>query len=242
MAFWTMHFFILGNLVLLAGEGSPDAGAESGTHERGADEYPEILEGLAACKDGGTDGTCGVDGSAGEVDAHEVYQNQRQTDGQTCEVACADLAVGGAKHYEYEDEGCDDLNEECTPGAAGIGYAVGAETAGEVGCGDNVHECEQQGAGHDAADDLAAPVAEGIFPAHAAGQGDCQGDGGIDVASADAADGVGHGDDCKTEGDGCPYYSCGSVAAEEHCGAATEKSQHEGADAFSKVLFHDSKN
>ena len=165
-------------------------------------------------------------------------EDQAEADCKSCGLAGSLLGVGGAEHYEDEDEGCNHLYEASAPRAAGIGYAVASKGAGEIGSCNHIGEEEEQGAGDDAADDLAAPVAASVFPAHASAEGYAEGDGGIDVAAGDFTDRVGHGHYGQTECDGGTYYSCGSGAAEEHCGSAAEEREHERADAFCKVLFH----
>ena len=52
---------------------------------------------------------------------------------------------------------------------AGIGNSVGAEGLGQVRCGDGLGEQEKEGACDQCADDLSAPIAEGVFPTHSAG-------------------------------------------------------------------------
>ena len=168
-------------------------------------------------------------------------EDQGQTDGQAGEVAGAFLGIGGAQHHEDEEERGDAFDEECAADAAGIGDTVGAE-AGRIAHGarsarrlDDQHE---HGTGEDTADDLADPVADRFFPRHAARKGDAEGNGRIDVAAGDAADGVGHGHHGKTESDGGADDAGGVTAAQPHGGAATQERQDERSDAFCKVLFH----
>ena len=104
--------------------------------------------------------------------------------------------------------------------------------------GDYLGEQKKHCTCDDTADELADPVADGVLPGHAAGKGHAEGDGRIDVASADAADGIGHCDHGKTEGDCGTDNAGGRVAAEEHCGSAAQERQYERSDAFCKVLFH----
>ena len=154
----------VGLFLLLRSEGSPNTGTQGAAHERGAYEYPEVLEGLAAGEDGGADGTGRVDGGTGQVDADQVHQHEGQTDGKTGEVARTDFAVRGSEDDEDEQEGSDDFHEERTARAAGIGDTVRAETAGQIRSGNDLGEKEKDGTGDDGADDLTAPVAAGMPP------------------------------------------------------------------------------
>ena len=180
----------------------------------------------------------GVHRGAGQVDAHKVDKDEGKADGESCKVAGADFAVGRAEDDEDEDEGRDDFHEEGAAEASGVSHAVGAEGTGQVrGC-DDLGQEEEHRAGDDAAEDLADPVAAGVLPAHAAGDRDGEGNGRVDVASADAADGVGHGDDGEAESDCGADDTCRGCAAEEHGSPAAQKRQDEGPDALSDVLFH----
>ena len=58
-------------------------------------------------------------------------------------------------------------------------------------------------------------------------------DGGVDVASADVADGVSHGDDSHTESKSSTYYRSGIVTAvKTYSCAAAEKNEHHCAHHF----------
>ena len=230
--------------LLLGSDSLPGACCKCTAKERSADEYPEVLEGCTACEDCRADGTCGVHGSTGEVDAHQVDEDEAEADCKACRLSCTELGISCTKDYQHEDEGCYNLYEACTPYAAGSGDAVCAETCGictqECHTG-LIHEfCKQQkeSTGDDAADYLTYPVATGVFPAHAAAQGNAQGDGGIDVAAAYFTDGVCHCNDGKTKSDCGGEESGGSAATYKHCGSAAKECKNERSYAFSDVLFH----
>ncbi len=172
-------------------------------------------------------------------------QDEAQTDSEACQVACTDFAVSCAEHYKHEEECGDDFHQECPADSSGIGHSVGAEALGAAhcaGCSSNVDDKEQEGAGDDTADELADPVAASVFPAHTAGESYAKGDSRIDVAAADAADGVGHGNYGKTEGDGGADDAGSITTSKEHCSSATKESQDECAQTFSKILFHKLEN
>ena len=114
--------------VLCRSECAPYDCTQCTTAERGYDKHPEVLEGLAAGEEGGADGTGGVDGSPGKVDAHEVDQDKAETDCETGEIACSNLAVSGTEDHEDEQEGGDDLDKECTTDTTGSGNTVATKT------------------------------------------------------------------------------------------------------------------
>ena len=223
---------------LLRGDTLPGACGKCTAKERGADEYPEVLKGFTAGEDGGADGTGGVHGSTGEVDAHQVDENEAETDCKACGFACAILGICCTKNNQDKDEGSNDLNKACAPYATGIGDAVGAKTAGKIRSGNNLGKQKQQSTGNDTADNLANPIAASIFPTHASAEGNAQGDGRIDVAAADFANGICHGNYGKTECNSGSNYTCRSVATKEHGSPATKECKNERSYHFSDVLFH----
>lgn len=112
----------------LAAESFPHEGRQNGTHERSTDEHPEVAKNLAASEESRSDGTSRVDGGTGQVDADEVDENQRQTDGETGEVASTHFAVSSAQHHQDKEERGNDLHEEGTASTASVGHTIGAET------------------------------------------------------------------------------------------------------------------
>ena len=223
---------------LLGRECLPAEGAQNGTDKRRADEYPDVFEGLAAGEDCGTERTGGVDRSAGEVDADKVHQDEAEADGESGEVAGSDFAVSGAEDDQHEKEGCYYFHKDGAPGTASVGYAIGAEASGQVRCADYACYGKEKRACDDTADELSYPVAAGVLPTHTAGEGYAEGNGGIDVATADAADGVCHGYDGKAERYRSADYAGRSVTTEEHRCPASQESENESAQALSKILFH----
>ena len=139
-----------------------------------------------------------------------MHEDEGQTDGETGEVTRTELAVGGAQHHEHEDEGGDDLHEASAPRTAGMCHSVCSETIETCShtsiChsgirGGYMGKCKQTSTSEDTADELADPIDAGLFPGHTAGKRHREGDGGVDVATGDAADGVGHSDHGETESD-----------------------------------------
>ena len=227
--------------LLLGSDCTPYACAQCTANERGYDEHPEVLEGLSAYEESGAYGTGGVHGSTGQVDAHQVNEHQGETDGYACVVACTNLGSGGTENYEHEDEGGNALYEECTAYASGIGDGVGAEACRVTHCaGSSGHldDEEEYGCTEYTAYNLAYPISAGILPAHTAGESYAEGDGGIDVATGDAADGVCHGNYGEAECEGCAHYACGVTATEEYCCTAAKECENHCSYTLSNVLFH----
>ena len=221
-------------LLAFAAKAAPYECRKGATHERGADEDPDILESLTADKERGTEGTGRVDGCAGQVDADEMDQDQGQTDGKTGEIAGAFLLIRRAEDDHNEDEGRDHFDEDTGPRTVDAREAVRAAHF-EVADGADPGEDRRT---DDTADELADPVAAGILPAHASRKDDTERDGRVDVATGDTADGIGHGDNRKTESNGRTDDSGRSAAAQEDGSAAAEQGQDRGTDTFSNVLFH----
>ncbi len=229
----------MSGLLLVAGEAFPHEGGEGRTDHGSYDEHPHIGKSLTTGEQRRSEGTGGVDGSSGEVDADQVDEDQGQTDGETGEVACTELAVGGAENHEHEDEGGDDLHEASAPNTAGVSHAIATEThhafgdAFSTGSHD-VDESQQASTSEDAAYELADPVDAGLFPGHAAGKRHCEGDGRVDVATRDAADGVGHSDYRETESDGRAHYTSRGGTTQEHSRSAAQQGENERSNQFSE--------
>ena len=224
--------FFLALAAAFTADERPNASGYGCTYERGNDEYPEVRQGLAAFEESGADGAGGIHAGAGVVDTHEVDENEGETDGQTGKVVGGTVGLrGGAEHYEHEDECQEAFNDETVQLAGSAGVGAGGGTLGQTRRGG--YEQIEGGSGEDGADDLAYDVTASVLTAHAAAEEHAEGDGGIDVASADAADGIGHGYYGKTEGYGCTYYGSrvGTAIQTNGC-TATEEREHECAYQF----------
>ena len=212
-------------LFFVASKSLPHECGESSTNHGSHDEDPNIGKSLTASEDCRSEGTGRVDGGAGEVDADEVHEDEGQTDGETGEVARTEFAVGGTQYHEHEDEGGDDLHEASAPDAAGVSHAIAAETPHAVSDAfssrsHDVDERQQASTSKDTADELADPVDAGLFPGHTAGKRHREGDGGVDVATGDAADGVGHSDHGETESNSRAHDTSRSGTTQEHSRSA----------------------
>ena len=205
---------------------------ERAAYQRSNDEYPHRAQCLAALEDRGTEGTSGVDGGTGEVDAEDVYQRQGQTDDQTRELLIL-LLRGNAQDDQDEDEGQDALDDQGGQDLS-VEQAVGAEAL--VKADQRAEDRRARGSARELSDD----VQEEVLDAHAARQQYADGDSRVDVAAGDVADGVRHRDDDQTERQSgqhvCRVRLIG--AAQYGRGAAGEEYQHEGADELSDEFFH----
>ena len=222
---------LLSTLLAVAAYEAPDAGGEGSTYEGTYDEYPELLEGLTTFEDGGSDGACGVDAGARVVDAYEVDEHEAQADGEASELTGALLLIGRTEDNEDEDHGEDDLSYEAAENRAAAGIGTGRGTLGEIGVGG--YESVEEGAADEGADNLEDHVHGGVLTADALGEEAAEGDGGVDVATADATDGVGHSYYGKAEGEGGAHYAGGVTTTGEADGrAATHENEDGRADHF----------
>ena len=70
-----------GKILFLAINDLPAGGCYDSADEGANDKYPELCKSLASFEEGRTDASGGVDASASVVDAYQVDENERQTDG-----------------------------------------------------------------------------------------------------------------------------------------------------------------
>jgi hypothetical protein len=147
------------------------------------------------------------------MDAHKVDQHEAETDGKAGKLASALLCISGAKYYEHEDEGEHSLNDEacqlaaCT--CAAVGSCEGAAKLGGSDAGDGI----EYGSGDDGTDYLEYDVAYGILSTDTLGEKATDSDGGVNVASAYATDGVSHGYYSKAKSHCSAHNGCGVNAA-----------------------------
>ena len=224
-------------LAFLAGlDNFPEDCCYEGAYEGTYDEYPNICQSFAACKDGGTNGTSGVNTCACEVDAYKMDEYQGKTDGETCKACrCAVRLMRGSKHYKHEECSQNSLYNESH-------YNIVVATCNAVSskAAFSAIEINQKCSCEDTANDLSAHITAAVLEADATCAEATQSDGRIDVATRDAANGIGHGNYRETKGNGRSNY-CGCVCfcttKTDSCTAAQE-CQYKRTDAFSNVLFH----
>ena len=211
----------------------PDDRGDDRAGQRRGDEDPEVGHGGSLGEEGGAEAAGGVDAGAREVDAENVDQDERQTDGEAGELIVAGLG-GDAEDRQHERGGEHGLDGEAFHHVAAI-QRIGAEAAVPAA------EVAEQGRAGRGAGELGDHVADKVAEAHAAGQQHAQRDGGIDVAAGNVADGIGHGDDRQAERQRRAQIGgvdLRAVAAQHDGRAAAEKHEHERADKFSEILFH----
>ena len=213
-------------LIAVATDASPDASSADGTYEGTYDEDPEVGESCTTLEDSGSDRTSGVDAGAGVAYADEVHKHERETDSEACEVASTLLGIGGAEDDKDEDAGEDNLSQESAEDGDTLLQVVGTR-AFDSGVGSE--QPEQSGA-DESADDLENHVHASVLTRDALREEAAQGDSGVDVATADAADGVSHSDDCEAEGECCGCYACRLTTSDAGCYAATH--EHENHRAY----------
>ena len=101
-----------------------------------------------------------------------------------------------------------------------------------------VEDVDQQGA-HEAAQHLGNDVAEDLAPGELAGDGEAQGDGGIEVCAGDRAgnEHAHHHGEAPREGNHDPTaaFRLGLVEGTGGADAVTEEHQDQGADEFKNV-------
>lgn len=223
--------------LLVATDNTPDASSKGSTYEWTNDEDPKLLEGSATLEESWTDGTGWVDRSAGVTDAYEVNQDERQADGKTSQIASTLLSVGRAKNNENEDHGENNLSEEAAHDAYTILASIGASALQTVDT--TSHGCEY-GSCEYSTDNLEYHIHASVLTRDTLGEEAAEGDSWVDVAARNAADGISHSNNRETEGyrgadDGLRIEIC---TAKADGSTAAKKGEHEGADHFSKILFH----
>ena len=153
-------------------------------------------------------------------------QGQGAADDQARDIAVF-LLGGDAQDGQDEDAGQDGFDDE-----AGQGIPVIQGVGAQLGCILH-HQLQHAGAG-DGAHELSHHVADEVLHGHLLRAEHGDGDGGIDVAAGDVADGVGHGHDHQAEGR--TGHAQGAAGLAGH--AAGHEHQHEGAQALRQILFH----
>ena len=217
-------------LLAVAADERPDAGSADSSDEGTYDEDPKVAERGASLEHGGSNAAGGVHAGAGVADADEVNEHEGQTDGEACEVAGALLRVRGAEHNEDEHTCEDDLGQQTAYDADTVLKVVSA-SALETRIGS---EQPQESRADEGTDDLEEHVEAGVLARDALREEAAQRDGWVDVATADAADGISHRNDGQTKRHGGADNCLGItiVATKAHGYAATHENEHHCAHHF----------
>ena len=119
-------------------------------------------------------------------------EDERQTDCQTCEVVCCAVCLACCtEHYEHEQCCQHELYDESVEHAAVT--CVSTCLCAYCEFGSCLYDCEETCCGENGADYLEEHVHCAFLSAlHTAAQVYSKGDGGVDVATADATDCVSH--------------------------------------------------
>ncbi len=158
-----------------------------------------------------------------------MYQNQRQTDGQTGKVVGSAVSLGSStQHDKHEHTGEDYLSQQTAQHAHVSLQVVGTRTleTWHILC-QNIKKQRTD----ESTDHLEEHVHATILRAHAATQEAAQRDGGIDMAARDAADCIGHGHHSQSEGEGRTHHSGNiiyRVTTQAHGHAAAHQHEYHG--------------
>ena len=206
----------------------PNAGCEDCTYERAYDEYPKFAKGFTAFEESRTNGTCGVHAGAGEVDAYQVDKDECQADSQTSEVVGGAVGFAGStEHNQYEQSREHYFYEHTVHCAesAGVSARGCSNNRAFTGCNYCVENCGSEAS----ANHLEQDIAKAIFCTDFANEEHTKRDGGVNMATADATNGVGHGHYRKTEGNGCADNGgrISSVTTQGYSCAATQERKYE---------------
>lgn len=177
-----------------------------------------------------------------------MHERQREADGQRRDGLV--LALGGDGEDDGdEDGGQDDLGQQDRAeaeaagggGAVAVGGEAGLAGGGEVAGGAVGGDEEDDSGSDEPAEDLADDVAGDVLPLGAAGDGEADADGGVEVAAGDVADSVDAGHHGEAEGEGDTEEAHSERVAGvgegggEHRGADAPGDQEEGAERLRRV-------
>lgn len=207
----------------IASKQAPETSGNSSAYKRTYNEYPKLRKCFAAFEESGADGTGGIDRCARVVNADEVNEDESKAYGKSGKVVGSSVGLAcSAEHHKHEDEREEHFCNESVHDvvrSAGIGSRVGALSKRRI----SAYEHGKERCGNDGADDLCHDVAHAVFAAHSSGKEYAKADGGIDVATGNAANGVGHSYNGKAESKGCAYHGrCVYSAVEANGCAAAE--------------------
>ena len=152
-----------------------------------------------------------------------MHARQGQADDEAAERAVFRLLGGHAQNIDDENERQDDFHQKARHGAAAdAAQTVGTEAAGHIGHTAHAEHRRQDRRAHERAHTLGNHVVHELHDFHAAGEQDPQRHSGVDVASGDVADGIGHGHNGQAERQGREDVASavGGVTAHQHGSAA----------------------
>ena len=159
-----------------------------------------------------------------------MNEYQRQTDCQTCKVACTLLAVGCAQHNEHKYEGEDHLSQERLEHLAHT-KRVSTRCGG---CAEATRrgQCKYQRCTDDRTNNLKCHITQRVLAAHTTREPYAQRNCGIDVAARNAANAVSHTDYRKTKCKCNGQHLSRGRATKEYGTAATHQYENHRTDHF----------
>ena len=168
-----------------------------------------------------------------------MYQHQRQTNGESGKVICGAIGLCCCtQHHQYEHAGEDDLCQQTAEHGHISLQVVSTRTlqTRHVLCQHKEQQTADKGTDH-----LEQHIHAAILTADTSCQETTQGDGGIDMTTADTTDGISHRHHCQSEGKSRTHHSGDIVyriTTQTDGYAATHQYEHHRAHHFCKILFH----
>ena len=226
--------------VAVAGEDYPAEGCDGGANERTYHHDPEIGPCFGASEDG-TEGAGGIDGAVVDGDPYDVDQAEGEADGQSGKFAESLTCVGGAEHYEDEEEGEQALYQQGHAGAgAGLNHIGGQRSrtcgASEVESRSHIDQPVKESGADGGAYELCCYISAKFTKLHAAREEHGEGNGGIDVAAGDVADTVDQAKEHEAEAEADAEDT--DFGSGQHSAAACKEHQKHSSDALSDVFSH----
>ncbi len=204
---------------------------ERAADKRSNDEHPNVGKRVAADKQSGSEAARGVDRSAGEINAENVDEREREAYYYARDRAVFFFGCD-AKNGKHEDKGQDDFNKQRKPDVVFV-KSVLAE------CLIAAQKAPKHGCARDSARELRNDVADEITERKSAVYKHGKTNRGVDMAAGNVPYGIRHSNDDETERKSGKHIS-GIVADRatcHHSRAASEQHEHERADEFGKILF-----
>ena len=133
-----------------------------------------------------------------------MNQGERQTDGDRREAG-GDAFFRGGEDDEDEERRHDDFDDQCClegiPAGRMLTVAVGSESLGHVEPCRTAGNDIEHAAGSDTAENLRYDVRRQFSGGETPGRPQAEGNGWVDMAARDRADGVSHGEEGEAKGE-----------------------------------------
>ena len=192
-------------------------------------------------QNGGSQRAGGVDGRSREAQTDQVNERQRAADHQAGMLAVVELGVGYAEDRQNKHAGQHHFHKECGDIGPSVKFEAGKGHFLRKPCLNRVaaegreiaKESAEQNGADERADHLRANIGNELVERHLFADEHGNGNGGVDMATRNVPDGIGHGHDYKAKGErgGNPVY------AGHHGNAAGHENQNCRADTFGEGFF-----